>query len=215
MSLSDNIPDRIFLYRIIHIDNLEYILNVGKLTCPNHRQKDANYIGIGDDSLIRKRTQKKILIDPGGTFFDYIAFYFGPRSPMLYSITKGNIFVQKRNQEDIIYLVATFEKIKSSKNKYVFSDGHASNHLSNFFNEESELRKIPWDMVREEFWKDDETDYDRKRKKQAEFFVYHELDINYLEGIAVFSQSALDKVNILLSKYQRSIKTRIWKKGYY
>jgi hypothetical protein len=120
MTISVNIPDKINLYRIIHIDNLDYILNIGKLTCPNHQQKDVNYIGIGDESLINKRTQKEIAIDPGGTFKDYISFYFGPLSPMLLRIKTGKNNIRKLDQDDIIYIVTSFEKIKSSKNKFVF-----------------------------------------------------------------------------------------------
>ncbi len=50
-------------------------------------------------------------MDPGGRFSDYIAFYFGARSPMLYNIYHGFNDVPKRPQEEIIYIIATFEKI--------------------------------------------------------------------------------------------------------
>ncbi len=94
-----SIPSPIYLYRIIHIDNLQYILNKGALTCPSHSEADKKYIGIGDDTLKEHRKEKTILLKPNGTFSDYVAFYFGRRAPMLYNIKNGFQGVTKRCQE--------------------------------------------------------------------------------------------------------------------
>ena len=117
-------PDTIYLYRITHIDNFDFILESGKLTCPNNLDCDASYIGIGDETLIGSRSSKEINIEPNGNFTDYVAFYFGTRSPMLYSIQKGFNNVTKRSPETIIYIVTTLENIKEGEFQYVFSDGH-------------------------------------------------------------------------------------------
>jgi len=115
-----SIPSPIYLYRIIHIDNLQYILNKGALTCPSHSDADKKYIGIGDDTLKEHRKEKTILVKPNGTFSDYVAFYFGRRSPMLYNIKNGFQSVTKRPQDKIIYIVTSFEKIQELKVPYVF-----------------------------------------------------------------------------------------------
>lgn len=99
-------PEKIYLYRITHIDNLDFILKSGKLTCPSHRDCDPNYLGIGDATLIGSRSSRKITVEPNGDFTNYVAFYFGARSPMLYAIQKGFKRVTKRSPEEIIYLVS-------------------------------------------------------------------------------------------------------------
>ena len=49
------VPENIYLYRITHLNNLDYIIKTGKITCPNHPDADSDYINIGDTTLIRSR----------------------------------------------------------------------------------------------------------------------------------------------------------------
>ena len=86
--------EKIYLYRITHFSNLEHILRNG-LLCPNHPNADPNYCGIGDKSLIQVRDKIEVPISPGGILRDYVAFYFGPHSPMLLQIKTGNNGIPK------------------------------------------------------------------------------------------------------------------------
>jgi hypothetical protein len=92
-----SIPSPIYLYRIIHIDNLPFIISRNEVTSPSHKSADPGYIGIGDDSLIAHRKTMSIPLKPGGTFNDYIAFYFGKRSPMLYMTIPDKVYNPKRD----------------------------------------------------------------------------------------------------------------------
>jgi hypothetical protein len=112
--------NKILLYRITHIKNLDYIFDIGKLTCPNHPEKDPNYINIGDSILIQSRSNKQIYLSPYGSFNDYVSFYFGPRSPMLYNIWKGYNGVIQRPQDDIIYIITSFSNVKDCGKQFVF-----------------------------------------------------------------------------------------------
>lgn len=95
-------PDNPLLYRIIHINNLEYALKHGLYTrC--HVNADPNYINIGDSTLITQRQNHPVkIIPPGGTLGDYVPFYFGPLSPMLLNIKTGYRGIIQRSQEDIV-----------------------------------------------------------------------------------------------------------------
>jgi len=188
------IPDTIYLYRITHIDNLDFILKSKVISCPNSDNCDPNFIGIGDSSLIQSRKSRKIPIVPNGDFSDYVAFYFGARSPMLYNIQKGFNNVTKRNPEDIIYLISNFEKVKENKSEFVFTDGHGYHNFSQFFNQEKDLKEIDWKTVNLIRWNDTEDDPDRKRKKQAEFLIHNEVPISILGVIAVYNENAQTKI---------------------
>jgi len=183
------------LYRITHIDNLDFILESGKLICPSNPDCDSEYIGIGDATLIQSRSSKEVNIVPNGNFTDYVAFYFGARSPMLYSIQKGFNGVTQRSPETIIYLVTTFDNINENESQYVFSDGHGYHSMSQFFNTEDDLEEVDWDTVKLRRWNDTEDDPDRKRRKQAEFLVYGEVPLSVIVGIGVYNEAA--KTNIL------------------
>jgi len=196
-----SIPNNINLYRITHINNLDFILKSKNITCKNHVKYDPNFIGIGDSSLIQNRTTKPIPIDPKGNFSDYVSHYFGKRSPMLYNIQHGYNNVVRRNPEEIIYLVTNFEEVKKNDSKFVFTDGHGYHHLSQFFNHESQLCEVDWKIVNLIRWNDTEDDPDRKRRKQAEFLIYKEVPISMLIAIVVYNKNAKAIVKEKLEDY--------------
>ena len=199
--------DTIYLYRITHIDNLDFILKSKKICCPNSKNSDPSFIGIGDSSLIQSRKSIQIPIVPNGDFSDYVAFYFSPRSPMLYNIQKGFNNVTKRNPEDIIYLITNFDTVKENKSEFVFTDGHAYHSLSQFFNQEIDFKEVDWKTVNLVKWNDTEDDPDRKRKKQAEFLIHNEVPISMISAIVVFNENA--KTNILTKIAENNIECNV------
>src|SRR5687768_4190447 len=83
-------PEKALIFRIVHIDNVRWILKNGGLYCRNSGKRDPKYVNIGDPELIQKRAVRTIPIPPGGTFSDYVAFYFTPFSVMAYKIKTGH-----------------------------------------------------------------------------------------------------------------------------
>lgn len=195
-----SIPSPLYLYRIIHIDNLEYIVSSKEITCPSHPRANPQYIGIGDDTLIAHRKETPISLPPFGTFNDYVAFYFGRRSPMLYNIKNGYCAVTKRSQDDIIYLITSFEEVKKARVPYVYFDGHGYHHLSQIFNAENGLSNVDWNAVNALKWFDTAEDPDLKRRKQAEFLLFNSLPFEAILGIASYSTSAKEHVDKIIGE---------------
>ncbi|MGA2296516.1 MAG: DUF4433 domain-containing protein, partial [FCB group bacterium] len=206
---------KILLYRKIHINNHQNNNNKRKQTCPNHKHKDPNYIGIGDQTLIDSRRKKNIPISPKGTFNDYVSFYFSNRSPMLYNIWKGFSDVTPRLQEEIIYLVSNYEKIKLSKKQYVYFDGHGIHHLSKCYNNDEGLENIDWEVIDSKIWYNPPNDSDRTRRKQAELLVYKEVPLDLLLGIGCYSEDIKNKIVEKLSKNNISFACKVKKDWYY
>jgi prepilin-type processing-associated H-X9-DG protein len=119
---------------------------------------------------------------------DYVAFYFGPHSLMLYQIKTGNKGIPMLPQGEIIYFVCPLKTIVDAGLNFVFTDGHARDQLSSYYNNLSGLEKIDWTMVREKFWQPTEDDYDRKRRKQAEFLVHGQVPTDCIRAILVYDQ---------------------------
>ena len=97
-----------------HIENIPHILAQGFV----HKDSllaSSSYVAIGDQSLINARNQKKVA---GRTISEYIPFYFGPRSPMLYRIQTGYNVTQRHPQE-IVYCVLKLETIIASPLQYI------------------------------------------------------------------------------------------------
>ena len=120
-----NYPDMTQIFRITHLKNLPFKLQDG-IHCPNSNIKDPNFIPIGFPTLIDYRKDREVPIPPGGTLSDYVPFYFWFRSPMLYVIHKGNdAEVIPTLQEEIIYLVSSFESLRANGCQVIFTDRHA------------------------------------------------------------------------------------------
>jgi hypothetical protein len=160
---------KIGLYRITHRKNLEHIFKIGKLTAPNHPEANPAYIGIGDPTLISTRGKRTIVVEPSGnaagSFQEYVSFYFGTRSPMLYQIWKGGENVIAQAQHDIVYLVSSVEKVRESGQGFVFSDGHGIHRLTKFYDNLENLTEVDFEIVKAQQWSDTITDSDRKRRK--------------------------------------------------
>jgi len=209
------IPSPIYLYRIIHIDNLPYIIRRSEITSPSNVNADPDYIVIGDDSLKEHRKDMPINLPPYGTVKDYIAFYFGMRSPMLFNIQYGNVGVTRRSQDEIIYMVTSFEKVKEMGVPYVFYDGHGYHHLSQLFNSEEGLSHVDWNTVNATKWNDTEEDPDRKRRKQAEFLLFRALPLDAIIAFATYSDSSKKQVENIVNNAHTSIATIVKPEWFY
>lgn len=200
----------------MHYKNLEYILKKGKLTSQSHPDADPDYLGIGDESLKECRREREIQIPPGGTFSDYVAFYFGPRSPMLFNIKNGFMGVRGISQVHIIYLVSSIALAKKSGSKFIFTDGHGNHRFSQIYNDYNDLDKVDWDYVNSEVWFDDPINApDRKRKKQAEFLYYNEIGLDSIIEIGVLKEDAKNGVEKIVKDCDIDIPVVIKREWYY
>src|SRR5690606_1500593 len=155
------------------------------------------YIPIGDSSLITSRSS--FILDNRRSLGDYIPFYFGSRTPMLYVIQKGFNGVVPTPPEEIVYCVSSVQKIVDSHLSFVFTDGHAIDSFSSQYAEAdvSQLGTlIDWEAVNAIDWKK-ETDLDLKRRKQAEFLVLGDVPSEAILGFIVYNEEAKDRLKSL------------------
>jgi hypothetical protein len=126
---------------------------------------------------------------PSSVVNDYIPFYFGVRTPMLYKIMTGHN-VQKLPQEDIIYLCCRFAELTESGLKWCFTDGNAATSITEFFTKDEDCRLLDWKSINTNDWSDNNSDgdHDRMRKKHAEFLVKGHVPIEFIRKIVVCSE---------------------------
>jgi len=96
-------------------------------------------------------------------------------------------------------LVTNFETVKDNNSEFVFTDGHGYHHLSQFFNQEIDLKEVDWKTVNLIKWNDTENDPDRKRKKQAEFLIHNEVPFSMILAIVVFNENAKTTISTKLA----------------
>ena len=72
-----------YAFGILHKDNMPHVMKYGLVHNDSPFARDS-FVPIGDMSVMDARSTKQL---PDGAFLsEYIPFYFGPRSPMLYNI---------------------------------------------------------------------------------------------------------------------------------
>ncbi len=185
--------DKIFLFRMTHIQNVPHILEYG-ITHSKSLNANNSYQSIGDNSLISNRDSFEM--PNGQTLGEYVPFYFGPRMPMLYVVQHGFNGVPAVTPENIIYCVSSVAKIIEQKLDFVFTDGHAIDSFSSFYNQ-SDITEIENIIDKKaiscRYWKD-EKDLDLKRRKEAEFLVSNDIPREALIGFYTYNEKAGNKM---------------------
>lgn len=197
--------ENIKIYRITHIDNIPHVIEFG-ITHKNSQNSNPGFVPIGDTSLIDTRSHRIVSVNNNEpaqygiksiTLGGFIPFYFGIRMPMLYVIQNGGNFVEKSiSPEDIIYLVCPILDVINLDNNYFFTDGHATDNFTTFF-DHSKLDSLPniinWDAIRAKYWGGHEN-LDTKRQKQAEFLTTRDVPFNCIKGFGCYNENAKAKL---------------------
>lgn len=194
-------PNPTPIHRILHIDNLAILLDNNVLHAPNHFPPgNQNYKPIHRVDIQTARASVQVPCGPGGTIPDYIPFYFGYRSPMLFQLHTDKVEGYNGGQNPIIYLVSDCQSIERNRNDFVFTDGQALVQYSAWYYDLADLDKVSWDIVYEKFWFDNENHMDRQRRKMAEFLIHKTCGWELITEISVISAAMKQQVEqILLS----------------
>lgn len=183
-------PARARIFRITHIDNVEWILANG-LHCNSSPVRDPNFIQIGNPDLIAKRPARSIPIPPGGSLADYVPFYFTPCSPMLLNILTGYNGITQRPKREIVILVSSLHHLTALDVGFVFSDRHAYLQTAKFSSNLADLPAfVPWNKLQvREFKRRDADDVESFERYQAEALPHKTVPVAALSGIACHGQT--------------------------
>jgi hypothetical protein len=156
---------------------------------------DPDFISIGYPTLISYRRNREVPVGPRGTLADYVPFYFWPKSPMLYVIDKGNDpEVIRTPQDDIIYLVSSFEALQQNGCRFVYTDRHAKLEYAVFRNNPDQVDLLNWPLLKTDDW-GRQHGAERMELKQAECLVHGHVPVEAVLGIAVKTNEAAAVVN--------------------
>jgi hypothetical protein len=89
------------IFRIVHVDCLPTVLQRGGLHGVNHCPADGlPYRTIHNVEIQGVHHIRNIPCKPGGTLHDYVPFYFGYLSPMLFQLKTGRVtgYTEGRNR---------------------------------------------------------------------------------------------------------------------
>ena len=204
------------IYHITHTDNLPQLFAQGGLWCDNERQAHVpQIVGIAHQHIKDRRARKVVSKCRQGTLADYVPFYFAPRSPMLYAISRGNVQRYNGTQQNVVHLVSSAAIVEQNSLPFCFTDGHAEMDFSQQFDNLSDLNQVDWKMMQERYWSDTKEDGDRTRRRQAEFLVHRFFPVTLFSEISVMTLKSAEYIKSLFPKDALLPQITIHREWYY
>lgn len=163
------------IYHITHVDNLAQIIALGELL--SDRQMIARggpTAAIGMSGIKQSRLTLPVSCHKGTMVGDYVPFYFGPRSIMLYVIYRANHpeLAYRGGQDPIVHLEADLSKVvawaTAAGRRWAFSLSNAGAAYTQFRAKTHELDEVNWEAVAAPDFRPPEI----REGKQAEFLMY-------------------------------------------
>jgi len=187
--MSDKLnPDKALIFRIVHRDNVPWILENG-MHCRNSLVQHQGYCTIGNPDLIDRRQHRIVPISPGGTLSDYVPFYFTPFTPMMLNIKTGYGGVTKVVNEEIVIFVSSLRKLAELDQAFVFSDRHAYLSSANFYSGLENLHHLDWGILQQRDFKRDPDDPGKIERYQAEALVHRQAPVEALIGLVCYTDA--------------------------
>jgi ssDNA thymidine ADP-ribosyltransferase, DarT len=180
-------PQKALIFRIVHCDNLPWILDNG-LHAKNGRL-NPNYRNIGNPDLIDKRSRRPVPIPPGGTLNDYVPFYFTPFSIMLFNIKTGYGGIRQVPNQEIAILVSSLHRVNELGIRFVFTNQHAYPAAAEYFSDLADLDRIDWPLLQSRNFKHDPDDPGKKERYQAEALIWRYMPLDALLGVCCYNEA--------------------------
>lgn len=206
-------PQKALIWRIIHRDNLLWILKNG-IHCANSNILAPNYVNIGNLDLIDKRRTRLVSIKPKGTLADYVPFYFTPFSVMMMNIHSGRS-VKKRDNEEIVILVSSLHHLSALNVPFVFTNAHAYPSWSNYYDSLDMLDEIDWQLLQNRDFRRDPDDLQKIERYQAEALVYKHIPVEGLLGVICYTEELKSKFEALIAKEGLNLAVHVRKNWYF
>jgi hypothetical protein len=192
MNYSSLNPEKALIWRIVHRDNLPWILDNG-LHCANSNVLAPQYVNIGNVDLIDKRRSRRVPIVPEGFLADYVPFYFTPFSVMMKNIHSG-WSVQQRKNDEIVILVSSLYRVEELGLPFVFTNAHAYPDWTDYYSDLANLGEIDWSILQRRDFKRDPDDPRKMERYQAEALIHRHLPITGLLGIMCYTDAMKERI---------------------
>ena len=143
------------IVHLTHVKNLPSIFSAGGILSYNEMlRRELGYQNIAYSHIQTRRASIMVFGASGGSLHNYAPFHFGPKSPMLYAISNGQVPGYEEGQEPLVYLVSTAQAVEEAGLSFAFTDGHAIMRLSEQYFDLSNLDKLSWGVINGTYWFD-------------------------------------------------------------
>ncbi len=182
-------PRRVLLFHFTHVANLSSVVTYGLRSDTAVRSDGALAVEVGENRIKQQRRGRAVPIGPGGVVADYVPFYFAARSPMLYTIDRGNVAAYQNGQDPLLYLVTDVARLQQEGCRFVFTDRNACYRTAAYAEDPAQLEElVDWALMESTMWNNTATDPDRMERRMAEFLVHRSVPFRAVMTVGVRSE---------------------------
>lgn len=183
------VPTRVLHFT--HIDNLPGIIAGGLLCDTLARENGSTQMEVGQPSIKSSRRERGVDVPPGGVGADYAPFYLAPRSPMMYSVHRGNVAEYQSGCGELIYLVSTLERLTELGLTWLVTDRNAALRYAEFRGQHDH---VDWDLMRETMWNNTPDFPDRMERRMAECLVHQAVSWPAFSSVVTKTKTLAERV---------------------
>lgn len=203
------------LYHFTPIHHLASIIERG-LLCDASAAAGPLAVEVGNRGIKERRRRRAVPVAPRGVVADYVPFYFAPRSPMLYAITKGNVPEYTGGIDALVYLVTTTDRLTELGLPMLFTDRNAVLAATHFTPSLADLDTlIDWPLMRATMWNNTLSEPDRMERRMAECLVRHQVPWRAIEYVAARTPARAAEARATLARFSQSIAVRTKRDWYF
>jgi hypothetical protein len=197
LNIRKKFPEHLFYFA--RKENFESILKYGILSYNQVKKRKLDHSSFADVAVQKYRSETTIWLPNNGgqnlSIHDFVPLYFNSKTPTL--------FARKEDQKNLFFFKINSQKITTDRGvKFAFSDGNAANKKTNCFFDLEKLNQIDWKVINAKYWKDFE---DGKRKRCAEFLIYEEIQLEFVDEVVLYDAQNYYTFQRLLSVYNKNI----------
>jgi hypothetical protein len=204
------------LLHFTHVSNIEPVMTQGLLCDRRMIAAGLDFVEAGSRDIKGNRRRLSVTAGPGGCPADYVPFYFAPRSPMMYTISRGSVAHYQEGLEPLVYLVTTIERVRERNLPFAFLDGNCGSAITAYSDDLAELDEyVDWPLMRATMWNNTPEDLDRMRRRMAEFLVHESVPWEVFIEIVVMTERVADQVRVIGERLGLVADIRVERGWYY
>ncbi len=201
--------EHVSIYHITDVANLPGILADQALNS-DAAMESRNPEKIGYDHIKRRRLTEIIVpCCQCRKVGEFVPFYFCPRSPMLFTINKGNTGRSPGCQKTIIHLVSTMAAGIATGKDWAISTGNAGARHTTFSADAEALDQLDWEAIRATSWQG------KQHQKSAEFLLADSFPWSAIHLIGCQNSAIAANVGALLEQIAHKPAIQIKNNWYY
>lgn len=206
---------------VFHFTRVEHLDTIVAQGVACDRQAQANgllRIEVGNAGIKARRAQRLVPESPKGVVSDYVPFYFAPRSPMMYSIHRGNVPGYTEGTGRLVYLVTTLEALLEAGLDPILTDRNAVLQFASFH----QLRMgepvddfIDWPLMKQPMWNNTDSDPDRMERRMAECLVHGAVPWSAIQYVGAKSDAVADEIRARLGDESERVRIEVRRTWYF